>query len=224
MGTLDAKTFFLEWQKKTGSDQIANERFLGEIAAFSNGIGVVDYGAGIGTISAWAANLSGKSKILAIEPDEWCRKQFLINTSDLVSIKLVESLKDQDLNIMVGWTWVVDMAFEPDDAERIILAKPRIIMVEGHRYKQRVELLKNLISSGRGFRYRSFGGDYLSSKGGCVIEPASRITITSLAQLCFVAIVSIFFESKHAVVRAFNAIGFGKGASRLKAFGKGPRK
>lgn len=212
------ESFLSEWRKKTGSQAIANHRFLEEIDRYSDSPGLVDFGAGIGTISAYFSALNSKAAILAIEPDDWCRNQFHSNLevegASFERIRIVKDLSEVEVSGYPGWTWAVDMAFSEGDVEILSRAMPRVVLVEGHRYGQRLAILRQMRSSGQGFSYTSFGGNSWSHKGGCAILPSNDYGIRQLMALYQVAFMHFLYSGKHGLVRLVNLIGLGAGGRK----------
>jgi hypothetical protein len=212
---MDLEEFLATYKNKQGSQYIATHKFLAVLSQhLDGGNGIVDFGAGIGTISAWAKENNPNLEVLAIEPSEWCRGQFLLNLDKFDGIELIESLGDADLDNRRGWVWVIDMAFENGDQKRILDSKPKVILVEGHRYHQRASLLNQILQLELNYDYFSFGGDKFSEKGGCYFVPGKRKAVRLVAQLSQVAAMHLLMRLLTLAVRMVNFMGFGKGASK----------
>ncbi len=210
---MDIDEFVAKWRKKQGSQFIATHKFLAVLREhLEDSEGIVDFGAGIGTISGWAKANNRNIRILAIEPNEWCRREFLINLEKFEGIELIESLRNCDSVNPKGWTWIVDMAFEAGDSRRILQSDPKAIFVEGHRYHQRLALLIEILARGLNYSYTSFAGDKQSEKGGCYFLPSKGRRLTLLWPLLSAFILHLWFRSLHTTVSIANRLGLGKGA------------
>lgn len=210
---IESEAFIRAWKKKQGSDFIASHRFLVELDKFlKDANGIVDYGAGIGTISAWTKSRHKNIEVLAIEPNDWCRGQYVANLNEFDEIELVESLKDTNLSERRNWVWIIDMAFEEGDARRVVASDPRVVFIEGHRFHQRLAIMRTFRFLGQGFRYVSFGRDKLSPKGGCYLLPDNRWRLRSVIAMVIAYCGHTWFRSIHFGVRLANSVGLGKGA------------
>lgn len=164
-----------EFSKKArlleGSGYIATEKFLIRILPFlKTAKTLVDYGAGIGTISNFALEINDRIQIFAVETNEWCRTQYTRNMPPRLKkqVRLVETLTNlEDGSFPQSAIWVIDVEQNSDDVTNILRSKFSSIWVEGHRFNQRREILELASSNGIGLKYRSFLGGPNSPKGGC---------------------------------------------------------
>jgi hypothetical protein len=164
-----------------GSGYIATEKFLIRLLQFlRNATALVDYGAGIGTISAFALESNDKLNIIAVEVDSWCRKEFTKNVlvpHSKSDIKLIEKLDEVDeKNLPQAAIWVIDVQQTSGDVTKILKTKFSSIWVEGHRFDQRREIIEIALSHCIGLRYTSFLGGRNSPKGGCYFRPSTFST------------------------------------------------
>lgn len=154
-----------------GSGFIATEKFLRKLLPYLGESKIlVDYGAGIGTISAFALLANPKMEILAIEENDWCKNQFEKNVlvSNSKSTKLINSLSElSESDTPRQAMWVIDVGQTEKDVERILASSFSSIWIEGHRYGQRREFFEKALNLEVGLTYKSFLGDSRSPKGGC---------------------------------------------------------
>lgn len=170
-------TFLSAMKKREGSGLIANAKFLGALEGLIRDYPhapIVDFGAGIGTVTLFARQISDFTPIVAVEKDAWCREQFRANCAALEGVALHASLSERDISAE-SLIVIDDMT---DDAELKILleSQPKILLIEGHRYSQRLALLRLALILRIGLVYSSFLGFPLSLKGGAIFT-ATRYTI-----------------------------------------------
>lgn len=167
-----------------GSGYIATEKFLIRLLPFvEKASALVDYGAGIGTISAFALQMNNSLQILAVEEDDWCRKEFTKNLDlqSKKSIQLVEKLEVVDeKNLPQNAIWVIDVEQTFDDVTKILKANFSSIWVEGHRFNQRKQILEIASLNRIGLKYISFLGGINSPKGGCYFTMSNFSLIRSI--------------------------------------------
>lgn len=169
---MNTRSVHNQFSSKTGSGHIANPKFLSVLSRqLSDSTLMVDYGAGIGTVSALALSLKPSIEILAVEPDAWCRGQFQKNVVPPhreKAVRIIPKLPD-DFRLEYDHIVAIDMEFlEPSDPEKILISSASCILVEGHRYKQRKLLVREALRLGIGLKYCSFLGFPRSRKGGAV--------------------------------------------------------
>lgn len=180
---IPSREFIEEVLKLDGSNLIATRRFLDRLRPrILDQHSLIDYGAGIGTISLYALSLNKGLTIVPIEPDSWCRRRYEEN---LVSWGFNPSPSVDSLSaasVPKGALWVVDIAFESGDIRSMLESNPSEIWVEGHRYDQRVKIASQALAQGRYFKYSSFLGFPKSEKGGAVFEAVEKTNFTMLLQ------------------------------------------
>jgi hypothetical protein len=205
---MEARNFVSTWAQKTGSWAIANATYLRNISIWADSTHrFVDYGAGIGTVTYWFDLNSSEVDFLAIEPDLWCRQELAKNTSAINNLRIAASLSELSISELRGALWSVDMAFAPGDISLIVASEPKLIFVEGHRFKQRFQITLELIRSGKGFDYESFRCDTNSGKGGCFFIVGGRIDGTAFPVLASTLALFLAFRSLHILVRLAQFLG-----------------
>lgn len=171
----ETKEFLTEVQKLDGAKHVANLRFLHRLRPhISEHDEIVDFGAGIGTISLFALSVQSKIRITAIEPIQWCRDQYSKNLESRGFQASFPKTDMQESNVPKGALWVVDMEFLKWDVKRILDSRPSQIWVEGHRYQQRLDIAKEALSEGISLKYSSFLGFPKSVKGGAQFTAAKE--------------------------------------------------
>lgn len=169
-----AQVFLRTAKSWDGSELVASEKFLNLIApSLRKANYLVDFGAGIGTVSAFALKINASISVLAVEENEWCRSQFWKNVGGVThrNLKLVESLRSVTQQEMPNKAiWVIDTEQSSSDIERICESSFESIWIEGHRLRQRIQVLRTSLRHGVDVSYRSFLGGPRSAKGGCVID------------------------------------------------------
>jgi hypothetical protein len=210
MNQVDKVLAFHEiWRSKKGADQIATSAFLLQLLQLSPLVKVVDYGAGIGTITSFLTTEMDCEQVIAVEPSIWCQQQFFINVLSSEA-KLMASLEGHTID--PGFTWIIDMAFLSGDLKIIMDSDPGLVIIEGHRFHQRECVLREIRKRNLGASYRSFSGGTISNKGGCIIAPKENRTMRDEAVFIQVRMLRTLYDLKHGVVHFFNTLGVGKGA------------
>lgn len=171
---MEIKAFVAQMKRKQGSGLIASEAFLEELrkhaSRLSRGSTVLDFCAGISTLTLFLRNLRPDLEVIAVEPDEWCRSEFVKNVGELgggvVLLPALERLRDEQTFDLV----LIDITHSDADVAIILDRAPEVIMIEGHRFDQRSQVLLAALSRGLTYSYKSFGGRGVSLKGGAVLR------------------------------------------------------
>jgi hypothetical protein len=135
-----------------------------QAAQFSS-LDVLEIGASIGTITAFLLSLN-EFKIdsyIAVESNDWCRKQFKLNIKSnkvVLTHSLVEPLA-KTINFLI----IDDLTTLDEISSVINNMSEGVIIIEGHRFKQRLQILKVIKSRGKKYTYWSIGGFLDSYKG-----------------------------------------------------------
>ena len=134
---------------------------------------VVEIGAGIGTvtdlISTKISNLVPKIPLVCYEVNDFCIEQLNKNVSfEFILIKHVKEI--YSCNLGKRKTFLIIDEYITESETKILLDEinPRYIIIEGHRFRQRMAVVKNLL--GKSIRIRFFGNSLDSVKGACVIS------------------------------------------------------
>lgn len=175
------ETLHKQMQTREGSEQIATKTFLLKFGRYFANTGysptVIDYGAGIGTISLFAAEIAPQSRRVAVEPNDWCRGEILKNSEHLgLACPEVHKSLDEISNLPKGAVFVIDAPFIGKDVMRIVESEPSAIFVEGHRYPQRELILKHSLLADVRLSYNSFLGVQGSIKGGAIFKSRASIS------------------------------------------------
>ena len=165
---MNIERFVQSIKELPGSEYIAGARFLKLLEPEIRGHrSIVDYGAGIGTISIFASTVNPSIEIQAVEPFEWCQEQYETNIQKLCGLELKASSVPNFDEVSRGALWVVDIEFSTNHLDEILSTIPSQIWVEGHRYGQRKAIARRALATGQCFSYQSFLGFPGSIKGGC---------------------------------------------------------
>lgn len=163
-----AEYTYNEFASKLGSDQIATRqalRSIGKYALSFETLDILEIGAGIGTITFFLFELNDSkiSSYVALERNEWCRKEFMKNIKK-DKIILMDSLNSKLLTNR-NFVIVDDLTNSEEMTQIIKLVTEGVIIVEGHRFQQRLQILKVLRSFGKKYKYFHVGKSQDSYKG-----------------------------------------------------------
>ena len=134
---------------------------------------VVEIGAGIGTvtdlISTKISNLVPKIPLVCYEVNDFCIEQLSKNVSfKFILIKRVKEIYSCNLGKRKTFLIIDEYITESETKMLLDEINPRYIIIEGHRFRQRMAVVKNLL--GKSIRIRFFGNSLDSVKGACVIS------------------------------------------------------
>ena len=134
---------------------------------------VVEIGAGIGTvtdlISTKISNLVPKIPLVCYEVNDFCIEQLNKNVSfEFILIKHVKEIYSCNLGKRKTFLIIDEYITESETKMLLDEINPRYIIIEGHRFRQRMAVVKNLL--GKSIRIRFFGNSLDSVKGACVIS------------------------------------------------------
>ena len=173
------------------------------------GAAIVEIGAGIGTITDLISkkidNVVPKIPLICYEVNDFCIEQLNKNVSfDFIVIKDIEEI--YSCNLGKRKTFLIIDEYISDRDTRILLDEinPRYIIIEGHRFRQRMAVAKSLL--GKSFRIRFFGNSLDSVKGACVISVWSD----SRNFLSYLAFLRLSFQNTLLARKFLQAIGIRK--------------
>lgn len=205
---------------KSGSERIATELFLTRLGEhlqtfLTAETTIVDYGAGIGTVSAFVRYLGLRNHVIAVEPLKIFRSYYMknLNIQKDSRIRLIEVLEDNE-ELPTGSFWIIDKSFERKDLVKIIDSAPQILMVEGHRHSQTAKILLLSARNGTFFKIDKFGS-WLSprGKGGVALVPDSQARADLLWNFPLFFLASGYHRLQSVLVKTLNGLGIGIGSS-----------
>lgn len=168
-----------KFSSAVGSDQIATQnalRWIGLLASSRNRLSVLEIGGGIGTISYFITRLSTPiDRYVVVERDSWCRSNFKLHLGDS-RIDLVNDVDSIGENLVSNLIIIDDLLDSSETKQVLRTLDAGIIVVEGHRFRQRLEICKRLISSKKFFKYVSVGKSTDSYKGLGVFHISKELT------------------------------------------------
>ena len=178
-----AEFTYNEFSSKLGSDQIATRqalRSIGRVTLSFKSLDILEIGAGIGTITFFLFKLDG-SKIntyIALERNDWCRKEFIknIKSNKVVLLDSLESKLLKNPNFVI----VDDVTTSEEIIQIINAVLQGVIIVEGHRFKQRLQILKAIQSKGKKYKYLHVGKSRDSYKGVGIFHLDSSLNLNRL--------------------------------------------
>jgi hypothetical protein len=134
---------------------------------------VVEIGAGIGTvtdlISTKISNLMPQIPLVCYEVNDFCIEQLNKNVSfKFILIKHAEEIYSCNLGKRKPFLIIDEYITESETKILLDEINPRYIIIEGHRFRQRMAVVKSLF--GKSIRIRFFGNSLDSVKGACVIS------------------------------------------------------
>ena len=176
--------FLKAMKNREGAGLIANAKFLmvfeGLVKAHPQAQ-IVDFGAGIGTVTLFTQEISAPNQILAVEKDPWCREQYRKNCAAITRASLYEHLKDSE--VALGSIVVIDDMTDSEELSILLHSRPSSILIEGHRLSQRIALLRVALTLRVGLVYSSFRGFPHSLKGGALFKATHYSPLVRLGML-----------------------------------------
>lgn len=157
-----------KFSRAVGSDQIATQnalRWIGLLASSRSRLSILEIGGGLGTISYLITRLPTPiDKYVVVERDSWCRSKFILHLDD-PRIDLVNDVDSISKNLKSNLIIIDDILDNLETEQILRTLDAGIIVVEGHRFRQRLEICKLLKSSEKVFKYVSVGKSTDSYKG-----------------------------------------------------------
>jgi precorrin-6B methylase 2 len=155
-----------------GSDQIATKlalRIIGEHLDIVKPRSILEIGSGIGTITDFISSKVPNSIIYCYEVNEWCLQQLRKNLKGLNIVILKSPSEFKLIQNKIDFLIIDDYLDEQTTFDLIRRTQPESIFIEGHRRKQRLDVMKAYKNIGWFFRFKNFKGSSDSCKGGVLI-------------------------------------------------------
>ena len=189
-----------KYSKLAGNDQIATHKALRVITnninkVINDNLLFVEIGSGIGTITELILSLAPKKHYFFLEKSEYCigelKKNVLIHF-DKENIYLDENInslvkKINNLITKEGVNFktvlIVDDFISTDEMVallNVLGSNLELIIVEGHRFRQRFEIVEYLINNNFKFNIRYFGNSKNSVKGCFTIKVLKKESYLSI--------------------------------------------
>jgi hypothetical protein len=141
------------------------------VSNHKNPIQVIEIGSGIGTISSLLLDINDQQSYLLYEKDKWCVNQIAKNVISTAQISLDSSFSMllSHIDKSKPTFLIIDDFITPEETSKLLIAcMPEIIIIEGHRFRQRKAVSEALLKL-NSQSYIKFLGNSSDSIKGCVI-------------------------------------------------------
>lgn len=169
----------------------------------------VEIGSGIGTItdliSTKIRDSESKIPLICYEINDFCINQLKRNVDfNFILIKRVQEISSCNLEKRKTLLIIDDYISDSDTQYLLGQLNLRYVIIEGHRFRQRIAVAKSLLHKSISIRF--FGNSMDSVKGACVITVGSE----SRNVLTYLGYWRLILQSSLLVRKLFQAVGIRK--------------
>ncbi len=170
-----AKQVMTEFLEKQGNQEVAQVEaliWIGNLILEFSPKRILEVGAGIGTISSFVTKILGQSDfdLVLFERNLWCQSQLEINLSGSTFKLLTTEEELESFPEAVDLLIIDDFIASSTLLQLLRNTRPRVVFIEGHRRRQRLDVLKSLNAIGVRFFYSTMRRSKNSHKVGCVFK------------------------------------------------------